>query len=46
MELLQDYEFNSPGQASPVLLARSDNGRMAWKDAQGGTLGETPHQTA
>jgi hypothetical protein len=34
----QDYAFNSPSAAAGVLLGRSANGRVEWKDAQGRTL--------
>lgn len=34
----QDYTFGSPSMASTVVLARSSNGRTAWKDAAGMTL--------
>ncbi len=36
--LAQDYSFNSPSTAAGVLLGRSANGRIEWKDAQGRTL--------
>jgi hypothetical protein len=38
--LTQDYTFNSPSTAAGVLLGRSSNGRVEWKDAQGRTLKE------
>jgi hypothetical protein len=38
--LTQDYTFNSPSTAAGVLLGRSANGRIEWKDAQGRTLKE------
>ncbi|WP_255100021.1 DUF4357 domain-containing protein [Synechococcus sp. L2F] len=38
VELLQDYEFKSPSQAAGLLLARSANGRLEWKDAARITL--------
>jgi hypothetical protein len=38
--LTQDYTFNSPSTAAGVLLGRSSNGRMEWKDAKGRTLKE------
>jgi hypothetical protein len=38
--LSQDYTFNSPSTAAGVLLGRSANGRVEWKDAQGRTLKE------
>jgi hypothetical protein len=31
----QDYTFNSPSTAAAVLLGRSSNGRMDWRDAKG-----------
>jgi hypothetical protein len=34
----QDYTFNSPSTAAGVLLGRSSNGRVEWKDARGRTL--------
>jgi hypothetical protein len=36
--LTQDYTFNSPSAAAGVLLSRSANGRVEWKDAKGQTL--------
>ena len=38
--LTQDYTFNSPSTAAGVLLGRSANGRVEWKDAKGRTLKE------
>jgi hypothetical protein len=38
--LTQDYTFSSPSMASDVLLARSSNGRIEWKDDSGRTLKE------
>jgi hypothetical protein len=38
--MTQDYTFNSPSRAACVLLGRSANGRIEWKDAQGRTLKE------
>jgi hypothetical protein len=38
--LSQSYEFNSPSQAAVMLLARSANGLIEWKDASGLTLRE------
>ena len=40
MEFVQDYVFNSPSTASGVVLGRSANGRIEWKDYQGRTLKE------
>lgn len=34
----QDYVFSSPSTAADVVLGRSANGRIEWKDAQGHTL--------
>jgi hypothetical protein len=34
----QDYVFNSPSMAAAVILGRSANGRIEWKDASGRTL--------
>jgi hypothetical protein len=34
----QDYAFSSPSTAACVLLGRSANGRLEWKDAQGRAL--------
>ena len=36
--LAQDYLFDSPSTAAGVLLGRSANGRIEWKDEQGRTL--------
>jgi len=36
--LTQDYAFNSPSTAAGVLLGRSANGRIEWKDQSGRTL--------
>jgi hypothetical protein len=38
--LTQDYVFNSPSTAAGILLGRSSNGRVEWKDANGRTLKE------
>jgi hypothetical protein len=38
--LTQDYTFNSPSTAAGVLLGRSANGRVEWRDANGRTLKE------
>lgn len=34
----QDYTFSSPSTAAGVVLGRSSNGRVEWKDARGRTL--------
>lgn len=39
-ELTQDYTFASPSTASGVLLGRTSNGRVEWKDGKGRTLKE------
>jgi hypothetical protein len=44
--LSQDYTFNSPSTAAGVLLARSSNGRIEWKDAKGRTLKEIQEAAA
>lgn len=36
----QDYVFSSPSTAAAVILGRSANGRIEWKDSQGRTLKE------
>ena len=36
--LTQDYTFNSPSTAAAVMLGRTSNGRIDWKDATGTTL--------
>jgi hypothetical protein len=36
----QDYSFSSPSTAAAVILGRSANGRIEWKDAKGRTLKE------
>lgn len=44
--LSQDYIFNSPSTAAGVLLGRSSNGRVDWKDAKGRTLKEIQEAAA
>lgn len=39
-EFVQDYTFTSPSMAAAVVLGRSANGRIEWKDANGSTLKE------
>lgn len=39
-EFAQDYTFSSPSTAAAVVLGRSANGRVEWKDATGRTLKE------
>jgi len=36
----QDYAFSSPSTAAAVVLGRSANGRIEWKDGLGRTLKE------
>ncbi|GAB3471129.1 DUF4357 domain-containing protein [Polaromonas eurypsychrophila] len=38
--LTQDYVFSSPSTAAAVLLGRSANGGIEWKDSIGRTLKE------
>jgi hypothetical protein len=38
LKFAQDYTFSSPSTASAVVLARSSNGRMDWKNDTGKTL--------
>jgi hypothetical protein len=40
LRFTQNYTFNSPSLASAVVLGRSANGRVDWKDATGRTLRE------
>jgi hypothetical protein len=40
LRLTQDYSFDSPSTAAGVILGRSSNGRVEWKDAEGLTLKE------
>lgn len=42
----QDYVFSSPSTAAAVVLGRSANGRIEWKDAQGRTLKALQEQEA
>ena len=44
--LTQDYTFNSPSTAAGVLLGRSANGRVEWKDAKGRALKEIQEAAA
>jgi hypothetical protein len=39
-QLTQDYTFNSPSTAAGVLLGRTANGRIEWKDNKGRSLKE------
>lgn len=40
LRLTQDYVFSSPSNAAMVLMGRTANGRIEWKNAQGVTLKE------
>jgi len=40
LRLTQDYTFGSPSTAAAVMLARTANGRVEWKDEQGRPLKE------
>ena len=40
LRFTQDYTFNSPSQASSVVLGNSSNGRKDWKDSSGRMLSE------
>lgn len=42
----QDYIFSSPSTAADVVLGRSANGRIEWKDRQGRTLKELQEREA
>jgi len=42
----QDYAFSSPSTAAAVVLGRSANGRIEWKDAKGKTLKELQEREA
>jgi len=42
----QDYVFSSPSTAAAVILGRSANGRIEWKDGQGRTLKELQEREA
>ena len=44
--VIQDYTFSSPSLAAAVLLARSANGRIEWKDDSGRTLKELQEESA
>ena len=39
-QFAQDFPFSSPSTAAAVVLGRSANGRIEWKDAKGRTLKE------
>jgi hypothetical protein len=40
----QDYEFDSPSTAAGVVLGRSANGRLEWKDSDGRSLKQLQEQ--
>ena len=39
-QFTQDFPFSSPSTAAAVVLGRSANGRIEWKDSKGRTLKE------
>lgn len=45
-QLTQDYVFDSPSTAAGVLLGRSANGRLEWKDSKGRSLKQIQEQGA
>jgi hypothetical protein len=45
-QLTQDYVFDSPSTAAGVLLGRSANGRVEWKDSKGRSLKQIQEQGA
>lgn len=45
-QLTQDYTFNSPSTAAGVLLGRTANGRIEWKDTKGRSLKEIQEAAA
>ena len=42
----QNYTFTSPSLAAAVMLARSANGRIEWKDDQGRTLKQIQEESS
>ena len=42
----QDYSFSSPSTAAAVVMGRSANGRIEWKDKHGKTLKEIQEELA
>jgi hypothetical protein len=46
LRFTQDYTFNSPSLASSVVLGRSSNGRVEWRDSTGRTLKEIQESQA
>ena len=44
--IVQDYTFDSPSMAAAVMLARSANGRIEWKNDQDRTLKEIQEEVA
>ncbi len=46
LRLAQDYTFRSPSTAAGVLLGRSANGRIEWKNIKGSTLKEIQNAQA
>jgi len=43
-EFTEDFEFKSPSGAASILLARTANGWIEWKNAQGKTLKEVKRE--
>jgi hypothetical protein len=41
----QDYEFSSPSTAAGVILGRSANGRLEWRDSAGHSLNELEEES-
>ncbi len=40
LELVKDYLFSAPSTAASVMLGRTQNGWVAWRDGKGRTLAE------
>jgi hypothetical protein len=45
-ELTKDHQFESPTAAASVILGKSSNGRIRWKDKSGNTLRELQDASA
>jgi len=46
LRFTQDYAFNSPSTAAAVVLGRSSNGRVMWRDSSGATLADLQQPVA
>jgi hypothetical protein len=46
LQFTQDYSFSSPSTAAAVVLGRSANGRVEWKNSRGETLKSVQESTA